>query len=198
MLPLEDRMTDHDTAHTDERVRRCQQGDRSAFNELVLQEQERIYQLAYRITRSTEELDDLVQDIFLRVYRKIRTFRFESRFSTWLTRIAVNESLKKLRQRKRRALLFASDLEVEEMPEDRPFRATIHLAEQDEEHALLHRAVDRLPERHRLVIVLKYFEDRSCKEIAEILSCNVGTVRSRLFNARKRLKDMMQEYHDSP
>lgn len=197
MLPLEDTMTDHDTGHTDELVRRCQQGDQRAFNELVLQEQERMYQLAYRITRSREELDDLVQDIFLRVYRKIRTFRFESQFSTWLTRVAVNESLKKLRQRKRRALLFASEPEIEEMPKERSLHATVHLAERDEEHALLHRAVDRLPEKHRLVIVLKYFEDRSCEEIAEILRCNVGTVRSRLFNARKRLKDMMQKSHDS-
>ncbi len=177
--------------HTNDLVRRCQDGDREAFDRLVLQEQQRVTQLAYRITRSTDGLEDLVQDIFFLVYRKIRTFRFESRFSIWLARIAVNESLKKLRQRKVRAFLFTSEPNIEERAGKQVSNPTSGLTKQVEEHVALRDAINRLPEKHRLVVILKYFEDRSYEEIAEILGCKVGTVRSRLFNARKRLKDMM-------
>lgn len=103
-------MAEEDTAYTDELVERCQRGDRAAFNELVLREQRRVYQLAFRVTQSREDLDDVVQDIFFLVYRKIKSFRFKSRFSTWLTRIALHECLKVRKRRKLLSWLFGPEL----------------------------------------------------------------------------------------
>ena len=184
-------MADWNTGHGDDLIERCRRGDRAAFDELVVQEQHRITGLAYRITRSREDLDDLVQDIFFLVYRKIRTFRFESRFSTWLTRIAVNECLKALRRRRLRSLLFGDLPSPEDLPDGKSPDSALRRLEREEQHQALRGAVDRLPEKQRIVVLLRYFEELPCEEIAEVLGCNAGTVRSRLFNARKRLKEMM-------
>ena len=142
MDPAEDSMADWDTGHRDDLIERCQRGDRAAFDELVLQEQRRITGLAYRITRSREDLDDLVQDIFFLVYRKIQTFRFESRFSTWLTRIAVNECLKALRRRRLRSLLFGDVPAPEDLPDGRPPDSALRRLEWEEQHRALRGAVD--------------------------------------------------------
>ena len=104
-------------SYRDELVERCQAGDRAAFNELVLREQHRVYQLVFRITQSREDVDDIVQDIFFLVYRKINAFRFESRFSTWLTRIVIHECLKVQKRRKFLSWLFGPETGSDILPD---------------------------------------------------------------------------------
>lgn len=184
-------MDDLELAPATELIRSCQRGDRQAFDRLVQQEHGRIHRLVHSIMGNREELDDLVQEIFVRLYRKIGTFRFESRFSTWLTRLAVNECRKALRRRQLSRLLFGTEPEREDSAD-----STLRVLEREEEHEFLRRAVESLPEKQRLVVILRYFETLSCEEIATVLECKVGTVRSRLFNARQQLKDTMLDYEN--
>ena len=184
-------MTNLDPIQTVELVQRCQRGDRRAFDELVLQEQQQIYQLAFRIVQRRDDLDDLVQEIFLRLYRKINSFRFESRFSTWFTRLAVNECRKALRRRSVSRFLFGLDVEISNETDG---DSLLQVLEREEEHQVLRKALQSLPEKQRTVVILRYFEGLPCEEIAAILECKPGTVRSRLFNARQRLKNIMLKY----
>ncbi len=190
LLPTEKALgSDPEDPSIEELVHRCQAGDREAFNELVTLEQRRVFRLAYRITGSREDLDDLVQDIFLLVYRKIGTFRLESRFSTWLTRIAIHECKKALRKQRARRILRGAE------PEE-GVAARESLETRVRRHDL-RRAVARLPEKHRIVVILRYFEDLRCEEIAQVVDCKAATVRTRLFHARRRLKDMMLQHEAS-
>jgi RNA polymerase sigma-70 factor (ECF subfamily) len=160
----------------------------------VLQERDRVCALAYRITGNVEELDDLVQDIFLQVYCEIGRFRFESQFSTWLTRVVINECRKKLRQRKRQKQAF---VEYSASSKDAFAGVIAPSVQQQGRNAFLHKAVGGLSEKHRLVVILKYFGGHSCEEIADILGCKLGTVYSRLHNALRRLRDCMEVYDES-
>ena len=195
MPSIEHSMRDEDLKHLHSLVERCQGGDRAAFNELVLQEQHRVYQLAFRILQSSADLDDLVQDIFLLLYRKINTFRSESRFSTWMTRLVVNECLKVLKRRRLSRLLFGA--ETEDLPDEGAGNSALQVLVKEERHQALRNALKRLPEKQRVVVVLRYFEELPCEEIGAILDCEVGTVRSRLFTARKALRSMMLEYENA-
>lgn len=183
-----------DSAREDELIRPCQRGDRQAFGRLVLQEQHRICRLVFRIVQRRDDVDDLVQDIFLRVHRSIGTFRFESEFSTWLTRITINECRKALRKRKFGRLLFREDVDL--TGDTGP--GVLQELEKEEEHEALHEAVRHLPEKQRLVVILHYFEGLTCAKVAEVLECRIGTVLSRLHNARKRLKQYMLDHEKHP
>ena len=163
-------MAEEDTAYTDELVERCQRGDRTAFDELVLREQRRVYQLAFRIIQSQEDLDDVVQDIFFLVYRKIKTFRFESRFSTWLTRISLHECLKVRKRRKLLSWLFGPEPGWDRVSDGVGIDSGLQILQQEEQHQALRGAINRLSEQQRVVILLRYFEELSCEEIAETLS----------------------------
>ncbi|MFA6110915.1 MAG: sigma-70 family RNA polymerase sigma factor [Candidatus Latescibacterota bacterium] len=180
-------MIEPDRADVPELVARCQRGDHLAFGELVRREQQRVCQLAYRILGNSSELDDVVQEVFMAVYRRLSTFRGEAHFSTWVTRIAVNVCRRTLRRRRFSRLLFGPDLEREDA--GRPLPLTV--LEREEEARALTGAVADLPEKLRLVVILRYYEELPCEEVAAALGCNVGTVRSRLFNARQQLKERM-------
>jgi RNA polymerase sigma-70 factor, ECF subfamily len=184
-------MTNLDPTHTLDLVQRCQRGDRRAFGQLVRQEQQRICQLVFRIVQRREDVDDLVQEIFLLLYRKIGGFRSESSFSTWLTRLAINECRRVLRRRRFSRLLFGDEWEQQAPAGE---GSALRLLEEEEEHQTLRRALSELPEKLRLVVILRYFEAIPCEEIAAVLDCKVGTVRSRLFHARQRLKEVMLAY----
>lgn len=180
-------MIEPDRADVPELVARCQQGDRLAFDELVRQEQQRVCRLAYRILGSSGELDDVVQEVFMAIYRRLGTYRGEALFSTWVTRIAVNVCRRALRRRRFSRLLFGPDLEREDG--GRPSPLTV--LEKEEEVRALTGAVAGLPEKLRLAVILRYYEELPCEEVAAALGCKIGTVRSRLFNARQQLKERM-------
>jgi len=185
--------TEMNISETDENlVSRCQAGDNTAFDQLVYKYQELVFRLAYRIVGGNADVEEIAQEVFLRAYRGIKKFRGDAAFPTWLTRIAVNYCIKTLNGRKSR-ILFEGLTSLINLSRE----ATQHSGMEREEHrAMIRRALERLPPKHKAVIVLRYFEERTCEEIAEILECSVGTVKSRLYHARQKLKELLTPYFE--
>ena len=171
-------------------VERCQSGDISAFDDLVRAHRDRVYRLVYRILGGGDGVEDVAQEVFLRAYSKIGKFRCESPFSTWLTRIAVNCSISHLKSQ--RSIRFFH-IDMFSRDEGYPSSAEIPV-ERSEKCEKLYCAIDSLSPKQRAVIILHYFEEYSCEEIAGIFNCSVGTVKSRLFHARRKLKELLEPY----
>ena len=171
-------------------------GDEQAFRILIRQYQSKLYSIAYGITLDREESLDIVQDVFLKVYQKIHAFREESSLSTWLHRITVNMCLNWKRRWMRRFKWHHQPLE-KEAGGDYPELGTTEtvpetLYEQKELQKILWEQLKGLPEEARAVFVLKEMEGLSYDDIAKILKIKTGTVSSRLFYARKKLKKGLQ------
>ncbi|MHB0913736.1 MAG: RNA polymerase sigma factor [Armatimonadota bacterium] len=158
-------------------VRRAQAGDASAFGDLVELHQRAVYGIVSRMV-PRDEVDDLVQEAFVAAWRSIGRFRGDAKFSTWLHTIAVNTTLKRVREMKRKYAVSLDDGLYEVASSERL---------PDERNEEVRRAVDALPEKQRIVVVMHYFEQYSCEEIAAVLRCSVGTVWSRLHYACKKL-----------
>ena len=180
-------------------VRRAQRGDLKAYDELVQRYQERIYATVYHMTSNHEDANDLAQDSFIKAYQALKSFKGGSSFYTWLYRIAVNKTINFLKQRKNRTHMSLNDLDfntennpdlVALISENTP-RRDAGLKELQEK---LNAALLKLSEPHRLVVVLHDVQGQSHEEIAEIMDCNIGTVRSRLFYARQQLQSLLTDY----
>ncbi|MDE2047648.1 MAG: RNA polymerase sigma factor RpoE [Betaproteobacteria bacterium] len=179
-------------------VRRVQSGDLRAFDLLVAKYQRRIMRLIGRFIRDPAQVEDLSQDTFLRAYRAIGQFRGESAFYTWLYRIAVNTAKKSLADGKRERLVSQTDTENED---GETFAAGEQLTDESTPEAELasrqivaavNAAVDDLPEELRQAITLREVEGLSYEEIAELMACPIGTVRSRIFRAREAIADRLK------
>lgn len=173
-------------------IRKCRQGDRQSFNRLVMNYQNLVYSFLYRLAPKWDDLDDLAQEVFVKVYHSIKDLKDVSQFKSWLHRIAVTVYLDELRRRKKRQERFVSDdalLETQSRPSEHPER---ELARK-ELHEQLQTAIERLPEEFKLAIVLREIQELSYDEIAEALKTSIGTVRSRIFRGRKLLREMLQE-----
>ncbi|MGD0744910.1 MAG: sigma-70 family RNA polymerase sigma factor [Verrucomicrobiota bacterium] len=180
-------------------VRRTRRGDLGAYDELVRRYQERIYATIYHMTSNHEDANDLAQESFIKAFQAIKTFKGGSSFYTWLYRIAVNKTINFLKQRKNRTHMSLNDLDfnAEHDPDlvalisDKTPRREASLTELQEK---LNAAMMKLSEPHRLVVVLHDVEGLSHDEIAKIMDCNIGTVRSRLFYARQQLQGHLSNY----
>jgi RNA polymerase sigma-70 factor (ECF subfamily) len=185
-----------------ELVHRTRKGDLAAYDELVRRYQERIYATVYHMTSHHEDARDLAQEAFVKAYQALHTFKGDSSFYTWLYRIAVNRTLNFLEQRKQRSRtvhLSLDDLDanVEGHPdlvaitsEKNPSRDA-GLQELQEK---LNEAMQKLSEPHRMVVTLHDVQGVPHGEIAKILDCSIGTVRSRLFYARQQLQSHLSDY----
>lgn len=179
-------------------VKRVQRGDLEAYDELVRRHQERIYGTIYHMTANHEDANDLTQETFIKAFQVIRSFKGSSSFFTWVYRIAINKTLNFLKQRKNRVQMSLNDLDfnAEHDPElvalisHKTPRRDVTLAELQER---LNAAMQKLSETHRLVVTLHDVQGLSHEEIAEIMDCNVGTVRSRLFYARQQLQALLSD-----
>jgi RNA polymerase sigma-70 factor (ECF subfamily) len=185
-----------------ERVRASQAGDRGAFDQLVDQYKEIVYSVAYRFARDPDLAMDLAQDVFIRAYRGIKTFKGKSSFSTWLYRIAVNTCIDYTRRRARSIEPFTVPEEVAEYADSEPVGSEptvgpVGLALASELGEQIQRAIDALPSYHKSVFVLYEIKGLSYKEIAEVVGCSIGTVMSRLHYARKKLRTMLEPYVDA-
>lgn len=173
------------------------EGDQTAFLLLIRKYQSRLYSIAYGITLDREESLDIVQDVFLRVYQKIDTFRGESSLSTWLHRITVNLCLNWKRRWTRRFRWRHQPLEKEEGG-DYPELGTSEalpetLYENKELKEIVWKQLEALPEQARAVFVLKEIEGLSYGDIAKVLHIKAGTVSSRLFYAREKLRKGLEK-----
>ncbi len=168
---------------------RCQQGDVAAFEELYRQHATRLYSLAYRMVGSTSEAEDLLQEIFLLAYRKLRNFRGESALATWLYRLAMNQCLDHLRSKA--AKMADATVSLEHGPSNGPRIDPPAPEEMTVSRLDLERAVARLPEGCRAAFVLHDVEGFGHHEIAEILGIADGTSRSQVHKARLRLRELL-------
>ncbi len=172
-----------------ELVEAFQNGRTEAFNELVRRYQQKVYWIARRIVRTHEDADDVVQDVFVRVYSSLADFRVQSGFYTWLYRITVNVALNAVRAKKVKEL-FRID-ESTDQPVDREPRPDEQL-EQNEYEALLQKAIDRLPAKQKLVFTMRHVEQLSYEEIATILGKSVGGLKANYFHALKKIQEYMR------
>jgi RNA polymerase sigma-70 factor (ECF subfamily) len=172
-------------------VQRVKQGDRSAFDLLVVKYQHKILNLIMRYVKDPSEAMDVAQEAFIKAYRAVPGFRGDSAFYTWLYRIAINTAKNHLVAVRRRPMNFDFDLLDSESFE--PFAALRdvdspeHLALTDEIGEVINKAIKDLPEELRTAILLREIEGMSYEEIAETMECPVGTVRSRIFRAREAI-----------
>ena len=180
-------------------VKRARRGELAAYDELVKRYQERIYATIYHMTSNHEDANDLAQEAFIKAFQALNSFKGGSTFYTWLYRIAVNKTINFLKQRKNKHHLSLNDLDfntehnpdlVALISEKTPHRDA-GLAELQKK---LNESLLKLSEPHRMVVVLHDVQGVSHEEIAEIMDCNIGTVRSRLFYARQQLQALLSDY----
>lgn len=177
-----------------ELVERCRAGDVSAFEPLVEKYRQRVWRLAYQILRDREEAWDVAQEAFVRAYQSLPSFRGQSAFYTWVFRIVVNLATDRQRQRGTRARAFGGEPVPEEewartVPD--PAAGPELEAARAQERERMGQALDSLPLNDRTIIMLSDIQGLTYREIAEVLGIPMGTVMSRLHNARKRLRALL-------
>ncbi|MFO1031540.1 MAG: sigma-70 family RNA polymerase sigma factor [Planctomycetota bacterium] len=171
------------------------EGSESAFASLVDRYQDRVFRLLGRYCRDQVECEDLAQDVFLKVFRKLHTFQGDSQFFTWLYRIAVNAATDHLSKASSRRLRLVEDDASLDTGGDRDEQSPAAPLMTAELAAVTRSIVDSLPEKFRTILVLREFEDLSYTEIAAVLQIQLGTVESRLFRARQRFKEALERLH---
>src|SRR6185503_2970188 len=195
-------ITMHEVAREDaELVEESLGGNPLSFQLLIERYQDRIFALARHYTKSAVEVEDIVQDTFLKAYRRLETFQRQSSFSTWLYRIAVNTALDFLKRMGRSPVQAVEDPELSASPVRAHAGSGVSIAGPDarlrrEEVARITAEVlAELPEIFRTVLVLREFEDLSYQQMADVLGISIGTIESRLFRARARFKDKLLQMH---
>jgi RNA polymerase sigma-70 factor (ECF subfamily) len=174
-------------------IERAKQGDAEAFQGLYDKHKRRVYSLCLRMTSNTAEAEDLTQEAFLQLYRKIGTFRGESAFSTWLHRLSVNVVLMHLRKKSLPVVSLEETTQVSE--EDTPkkdFGAEDLALAGSIDRLQLQKAVDDLPPGYRTIFVLHDVEGYEHNEIAAIVGCSIGNSKSQLHKARMKLRDLLR------
>ena len=185
-------MTEKKTEPTDQQlVVRVQKGDKRAFDLLVLKYQYKVHSLVARFIRDSDEVRDVVQEAFIKAYRALPKFRGDSQFYTWLYRIAVNTAKNYLVARSRRPPSSDVDLDDAEYysgseqlkdtgtPENQMYR--------DQLEEVINQAIIELPEDLRTAVTLREYEGLSYEDIASVMNCPVGTIRSRIFRGRESI-----------
>ena len=175
-----------------EAIERAKQGDADAFEALYNLHKRRVYSLCLRMTANTAEAEDLTQEAFLQLFRKIGTFRGESAFSTWLHRMAVNVVLMRLRKKNLPLVPLDDPLETEEETSKKEPGAPDQLLAGSVDRLRIQRAVEALPPGYRTIFVLHDVEGYEHNEIAELVGCSIGNSKSQLHKARMKLRDILK------
>jgi len=177
-------------------LERAKSGDIAAFEQLIDSYQRKIFNIALRMLGNYDDAGDLTQEVLIRIYRSIRSFKEQSSFSTWIYRITTNVCLDEIRKRKNRKVI-SLDEEIKfddgdmkrQIESDEP--TPEETAETEDLKKIVNDAIARLNEEHRIVIVLRDIQGLSYEEIAEVLKCPEGTVKSRINRARQALKNIL-------
>src|SRR6266403_3921424 len=185
-------------------VKRCQNGDSEAFDELVTRYRTRVFGMIYNMVHSEPDAWDLAQDSFVKAWKSIKRFRGQSSFYTWIYRIVMNVTIDWLRKKqvKGAGSEFDDTIQLKEID---PASKTVPRAEalphqrmqRTEIRAQIDNAISQLTPEHRAVILMKEIEDMQYHEIAEALGCSIGTVMSRLFYARKKLQTLLRDVYEN-
>ncbi len=180
-----------------ELVERVRAGEASAFNDLVDRHARKVFRLARHITKNDADTEDVLQDAFMKAYSRLDQFEGNSQFYTWLVRIAVNESLMRLRKRKNsKTVSLDEELETDGSPIRREVASDGESPEESfsrmETREMLEAAIDSLAEGYRTVFVLRDVEGLSTEETGEMLGLSISAVKSRLLRARLQLREKLQ------
>lgn len=162
-------------------------GEESTFRILVYKHKDKVRNLIFLTLGDTEFVDDISQDVFISVYHKLNEFRFESKFTTWLYRITVNKCRDYLRKKRVRSI-FVPIKDSDSEYGTGPFSEDVDIPQ------LVRNAIEKLPEKLKLPLVLRDIQGLSYKEIADQLGTEVGTIKSRIFRARESLKIILEPY----
>lgn len=173
-----------------ELVEAFRKGDISGFNELVRRYQEKVYWIARRVVGTHDDADDVVQDVFVRMFKALKGFRGESGFYTWLYRIAMNVSLNAIRARRFKDILRYDDTtetgsEEVELPDAGVLR--------DEYQTILERAIQRLPPKQKMVFMMRYYDEMPYEQMATILKKSVGGLKANYFHALKKIQEYVRK-----
>ena len=158
-------------------------GDESVFSELLKRHKEKVRNIIYITLSNTDGVDDIAQEVFITVYRHLKSFRFESQFTTWLYRITINKCKDHLRKKNIRSIFLP-------LKDEEPVFDSIN-EDTDIKH-IVRNAIETLPDKLRIPLVLKDLKGFSYQEIADTMECEIGTVKSRIFRAREALKKILK------
>lgn len=175
-----------------EAIERAKQGDAEAFEFLYNLHKRRVYSLCLRMTTNTAEAEDLTQEAFLQLFRKIGTFRGESAFSTWLHRMAVNVVLMRLRKKGLPIVPLEDTIETEEETPKKELGAEDISLAGSIDRLQLQRSIDALPPGYRSIFVLHDIEGYEHNEIADMVGCSIGNSKSQLHKARMKLRELLK------
>ena len=180
-------------------IKEIQEGDPKAFKLLVEKHQQMVVNTCFGIVHSLADAEDLAQDVFLEVYRTSGNFRGDSKLSTWMYRIATNRSLNFVRNKNRKGFFQSIEEaftggrnrnnEISEISRDQPDK---HITN-EQRSSILHKAIDRLPEKQRIAFTLNKYKDLPYQEIAEIMEISLASVESLIHRAKKNLQDQLYE-----
>jgi len=168
-------------------IRKFINGDESTFKILLIKHKDKVRNLVFLTLGDVDYVDDISQDVFISVYHKLNEFRFESKFTTWLYRITINKCNDYLRKKKVRSI-FVPIQDYEADYGTKPFSENIDIPN------LVRAAIDKLPEKLKVPLVMRDIDGFSYKEIADELGTEVGTIKSRIFRARETLKIILEPY----
>lgn len=181
-----------------ELVRRCWEGDQGAFRTLVTRYHPRIFNLIYSLVRDRDEADDLAQEVFIKAFRSLSGFKGQAQVYTWLYRIAVNRCLDWLKNQRRHPETSLERVEV--YGADGASLRSLGTADAEMDQRELGRALERalraLSPDYRVALTLREIDGLSYEEVADVMGCSVGTVKSRLFRARSQLQRMLADIHE--
>ena len=166
-------------------IKRFNEGDESVFPELMRKHKEKVRNIIYLTLGNSNTVDDLAQEVFLTVYRNLAHFRFECRFTTWLYRITVNKCKDQRRKMKIRNVFIP----IKENEIELSYSTDTDSREVKE---IVRDAITKLPDKLRIPLMLKDIEGFSYQEIAELVECEIGTVKSRIFRARENLRELLK------
>jgi len=175
-------------------IQKLQERDEQAFRQLIENHRQLVVNTCFGLVHNPEDAEDIAQDVFIEVFRSVHKFRADSKISTWLYRIAVNRSLNFIRDNKRRKLaqsfeeFFAGGKDKQDSFSADKAPAPDAEFENSQRAAILHKAIDSLPENQRVAFTLNKYEDLSYKEIAEIMESSVSSVESLIHRAKKNLQ----------
>ena len=181
-------------------IEKIKAGDSHAFKELFEHYKSLVINICYRLVGNKEEAEDLTQEVFFKVYKSAKSFKHRSRLSTWIYRIAVNLSLNHLRKKRQLRWLSpdntskqANEETLNTLPAPYGDQPDV-LFEQKEKELIIWKMINLLPENQRVALILHRYEGLSCKEIADILECSIGSVQARLHRAKENLHEKLSLY----
>jgi len=177
-------------------------GDEASFRQLIADHQDMVINTCYGLLQNREDAEDVAQEVFVKVFESIGSFRGQSRLSTWIYRIAVNQSLNMIRKNRFKSLWTKLEEAFSDPALHGPHRENGHdfgphrKMESQEGMAIIHQAIKNLPKNQRIALTLHKYEERPYQEIAEIMDTSISSVESLIFRAKKNLKKKLVHYYE--